>query len=64
MEILGIDISNLLVNNADIVEQSIEYLIIMYIGGNILPNNFVKKVTEHFPLSDIIKEYFKTKEEK
>lgn len=59
MEVLGIDISNLIVNNAETIEQSIEYLVIMYIGGNILPNKFINKFTKHFPLSDIIQDYLK-----
>lgn len=52
------DLSELVINNADLIEQSIEYLLIAYIGGNLLPNKTVKTITEHFPLSDILVDYY------
>jgi hypothetical protein len=59
MEYLGIDISNLIINNADSMEKIVEFIFVSYIGGNVLPSNFVDKITKHFPLSDIIQNYFK-----
>ena len=59
MESIGIDLSNLIIQNADTIEQVIEFAFVSYIGGNVLPSDFVEKVTKHFPLSDIIQDYFK-----
>lgn len=55
------DISQIIINHADLIEQGIEYLLVAYVGGNILPNKFVNRVTKHFPASDIIRGYFKKK---